>query len=170
MRKSRHREISAFSVYERYQASRCLILSNSCRRQLTIIWLQSTLILLNPIYNRCILNNFKGKFDLVRANLNSDYCIVSNSAWLNSKWNFKQDAWKEEFDAEMTKKNNFFKRDGSKISCDFMKEHRSDAEVGMADKFILTIRMSDQCTFRLRKFRSVVLIQQFSSIWITLNK
>ena len=36
MRKSQHREISAFSVYERYQASQCLILSISCRRQLTI--------------------------------------------------------------------------------------------------------------------------------------
>ena len=136
-----------------------------------------------------------------RLDSNSDYCIVSNSAWLNSKWEFKQeafdtlaknyyatsysrdfrkkeeteaeisewisrktkekikpdifikdpesdlvrlinavafkDAWKEEFDAEMTKKNNFFKRDGSKISCDFMKEHHSDAKVGMADKFMM---------------------------------
>ncbi len=136
-----------------------------------------------------------------RLDNNSDYCIVSNSAWLNSKWEFKQeafdtlannyyatsysrdfrkkeeteaeisewisrktkekikpdifikdpesdlvrlinavafkDAWKEEFDADMTKKNNFFKRDGSKISCDFMKEHHSDTEVGMADNFMV---------------------------------
>ncbi len=136
-----------------------------------------------------------------RLDGNSDYCIVSNSAWLNSKWNFKQDAfdtlaknyyatsysrdfrkkeeteaeisewisrktkekikpdifikdpesdivrlinavafkdaWKEEFDAEMTKKNNFFKRDGSKISCDFMKEHNTGTEVGTADKFMM---------------------------------
>ena len=48
-----------------------------------------------------------------------------------------KDAWKEEFDADMTKKDNFFKRDGSKISCDFMKEHHSDAKVGMADKFMM---------------------------------
>ena len=136
-----------------------------------------------------------------RLDSNSDYCIVSNSAWLNSKWDLKQeafdtlaknyyatsysrdfrkkeeteaeisewisrktkekikpdifiedpesdlvrlinavafkDAWKEEFDAEMTKKNNFFKRDGSKISCDFMKEHNTGTEVGMADKFMM---------------------------------
>ena len=48
-----------------------------------------------------------------------------------------KDAWKEEFDAEMTKKNNFFKRDGSKISCDFMKEHNTGTEVGTADKFMM---------------------------------
>ena len=136
-----------------------------------------------------------------RLDSNSDYCIVSNSAWLNSKWDLKQeafdtlaknyyatsysrdfrkkeeteaeisewisrktkekikpdifikdpesdivrlinavafkDAWKEEFDAEMTKKNNFFKRDGSKISCDFMKEHNTGTEVGMADNFMM---------------------------------
>ena len=48
-----------------------------------------------------------------------------------------KDAWKEEFDAEMTKKNNFFKRDGSKIFCDFMKEHNTGTEVGTADKFMM---------------------------------
>ena len=136
-----------------------------------------------------------------RLDGNSDYCIVSNSAWLNSKWNFKQDAfdtlaknyyatsysrdfrkkeeteaeisewisrktkgkinpdiyiddpesdivrlisavafkeaWEESFDSGVTKKNDFFKRDGSKISCDFMKEHNTGTEVGTADNFMM---------------------------------
>ena len=136
-----------------------------------------------------------------RLDGDSEYCVVSNSAWLNSKWKFKQEAfdtlaknyyatsysrdfrkkeeteaeisdwvykrtmekikpdilikdpesdivrlinavafkdtWEEEFDEDLTKKDNFLKRDGKKISCDFMKERVSEAKVVMADKFMM---------------------------------